>query len=149
MSAGYEGHDDFLPYLLNRATAMLNVDFQVVLAGAGLGIGEWRVLAFLQRTDGLPVGRLAAATGTDQATLSRMLMRMQKRGLVQRASAAADSRVTQAWLLPPGRALFDAVLPQALVLRDRAVAGIAAGDLAAARRVLRRMLANLEPPAAP
>ena len=70
----YPGHHHFLPYLINRVTSFLNVEFQKVLDGYGLTLTHWRVLAFLAEQDGLSVSALADATVTEQSTLSNAAM---------------------------------------------------------------------------
>lgn len=140
----HPGHAQFVPYLLNRVTARLNAPFQQVLNQRQMTLTHWRVLAFLAEHDGLPVTLLADRTATDQSTLSRALMRMDSEGLVARRAHASDHRVIEVHLTPKGRALFDALLPEALAQHKHAVRGIPAAEVQALTATLSRILANLE-----
>lgn len=145
----YAGHNSFVPYLLNRVTSLLNVDFQDALRARRLTIGQWRVLAFLTERDGLPVSDLAEFTVTDQTTLSRMIARMERRGLVKRRPRPGDNRYVEVYITAGGRALFAEILPIALDLRDRATAGIKAREMERLLITLNRILDNLTDGATP
>ncbi|HMN83223.1 MAG TPA: MarR family transcriptional regulator [Burkholderiaceae bacterium] len=143
MTAAYPGHARFLPYLLNRVTSRLNVDFQLELHRRGLTLTHWRVLAFLSERDGLPVTELAGMIAADQSTVSRALLRLEREGRIERRPAASDNRVVEVFITDAGRALFHDILPTALRLHQAAVRGIDARELAALSRTLTRILANL------
>lgn len=141
--AGYAGHNAFLPYVINRVTSRLNVDFQAELRARDMTLTHWRVLAFLAETDGLGVSALADYTVTDQSTLSRALQQMERLGLVERRVPAHDNRYVEIHVTARGRALFAEILPIALALRDRALAGLSASEQENLLDLLRRVLANL------
>jgi MarR family transcriptional regulator, organic hydroperoxide resistance regulator len=140
---GYPGHAAFLPYLLNRVTTRLNVEFQQELHRHLLTLTHWRVLAFLSERDGLPVTELAQFTATDQSTLSRALARMDRDGLITRRAGTRDSRVVQVFITGAGRDLFNTVLPQAMRLHRAAVRGLAPQQLELLAATLGRILVNL------
>ena len=98
----YQGHETFMPYLLNRSTAALNADFQVLLRDHNMTLLHWRVLAFLSETDGLGVSALANVTDVDQATLSRALTVMENAGYIARKSNPQDHRMVVIKILPAG-----------------------------------------------
>lgn len=143
-SAEYSGHNRFLPYVLNRVTNRLNADFQTALRERGMTLTHWRVLAFLNETDGLGVSALADFTVTDQSTLSRALQQMERRGLVERRASAADNRFVEVHITARGRALFAEIIPLALQLRDRALAGLADTDRERLLDLLSHILDNLQ-----
>jgi DNA-binding MarR family transcriptional regulator len=142
--AAYSGHNRFLPYVVNRVTNRLNADFQAALRQRGMTLTHWRVLAFLEETDGLGVSALADYTVTDQSTLSRALQQMERRGLVARRAGATDKRFIEVHISSRGRALFAQILPLALKLRDRALAGLTDADRDRLLDLLSRILVNLQ-----
>lgn len=142
----YDGHNRFLPYVLNRVTSRLNVDFQTALRQRGLTLTHWRVLAFLNETDGLGVSALADYTVTDQSTLSRALQQMETIGLVERRTGTADSRFVEVHITATGRRMFAEIIPLALRLRDRALDGLAEVDRERLLDLLSRILDNLQSP---
>lgn len=140
----YDGHNRFLPYVLNRVTSRLNTDFQAALRHRGMTLTHWRVLAFLNETDGLGVSALADFTVTDQSTLSRALQQMERKALVERRPGAADNRFVEVHITATGRRLFADIVPLALQLRDRALDGLAADDREHLLDLLSRILDNLQ-----
>ena len=143
MSVNYTGHGAFLPYLLNRTTAALNVDFQLYLRQHGLTLLHWRVLAFLSEQDGLGVSALSLKTDSDQATLSRALMVLEKNGCIDRRACEQDQRGVNIYLLKKGRETFQQVLPVAWQLHLRAVQGFSEEELIMFNQFLNRVHTNI------
>jgi DNA-binding MarR family transcriptional regulator len=139
----YQGHETFMPYVLNRTTGAVNADFQVVLRDHGMTLLHWRVLAFLQETDGLGISALANAAGVDQATLSRALTVMEKAGYVRREPSKTDQRVLEIHLLPAGKKQFNKVLPPAWAIFERAVEGLTVEEQHEFQRLLKKVWGNL------
>lgn len=84
--------DQYLPYLLARASAQISAQFHKQVKAAGLTVTQWRVLATLSDQTQMPVGELAVATLTEQSTLTKMLDRMQNDGLIARSVCKSDKR---------------------------------------------------------
>ncbi|CAN5612969.1 MarR family transcriptional regulator [soil metagenome] len=139
---GYPGHDQFLPYLMNKATMLLNAPVQRMLDAEGLTLTHWRVLAFLSSQDGLTVSGLAEATMTEQSTLSRSLRTLETLGFVARQGSDQDSRAVHIHLRDEGRAAFRRILDKALAIEGRFMRGIDEAEQAALRSVLLRLIAN-------
>jgi MarR family transcriptional regulator, organic hydroperoxide resistance regulator len=135
---------DYLPYLINRVGLALVVGFgQDTLSQYGLSIAMWRVLAVLSNHDGQRQIDLAAKTSIDVSTLSRVVGRLVKMGLVSRTRSATNSREVVVQLTAKGVAILARVIPRAIAAEQTAIAGVSARDLAVVRRSLRRMYENL------
>src|SRR5215510_4639495 len=135
---------EYLPYLINRVGWLLVVDFgQNTLARHHLSIAMWRVLAVLANDDGQRQIDVAARTSIDVSTLSRVVTRLVKMGLVTRTRSATNSREVVVRLTPKGAAVLARVIPHAVALERTAMAGVPAKDLGVVRRSLRRMYQNL------
>jgi DNA-binding MarR family transcriptional regulator len=135
---------EYLPYLINRVGLALVVDFtQTALVGPGLSIAMWRVLAVLSHDGGQRQIDLAAKTSIDVSTLSRVVTRLVKMGLVTRTRSATNSREVVVRLTPKGIAVVTEAIPKAIAAERTAIAGVPAKDLAVVRRSLRRMYENL------
>jgi len=141
-AAEYAGHELFLPYLVNKTTAVLNTRLQKILDQQGLTLTHWRVLAFLSRQDDLSMGELAANTMTEQSTLSRSLRALEGQGLVRREASPNDTRAVHVHLLDDGRAAFQRILASVLELEASFTRGIEPGDIETARGVLLKIIAN-------
>ena len=134
----------YLPYLINRVGWLLVVDFgQNTLARHRLSIAMWRVLAVLANDGGQRQVDVASRTSIDVSTLSRVITRLVKMGLVTRTRSATSSREVIVRLAPKGAAMLGRVIPHAIALEQRAVAGVPAEDLRVVRHSLRRMYHNL------
>jgi len=135
---------EYLPYLVNRVGWLLVTDFgQNTLARHQLSIAMWRVLAVLADDDGQRQIDVAASTSIDVSTLSRVVTRMVKVGLVTRTRSATSNREVTVRLTPKGAAILARIIPHAIELERRAISGVPAEDLNVIRRSLRRMYQNL------
>jgi DNA-binding MarR family transcriptional regulator len=135
---------DYLPYLINRVGSALVVDFvDGSLARHRLSIAMWRVLAVLANGGGRRQIDLADTTSIDASTLSRVVTRLVRMGLVTRTRSATNSREVLVRLTAKGRSILDRVIPNAIAAERSAIAGVPAKDLAVVRRSLRRMYQNL------
>lgn len=136
--------DDYLPYLVNRVGVALVAHFAKETLGArGLSVEMWRVLAVLSSRGARRHADLAAMTSIDISTLSRMVSRLARLGLVARTPSASDSRAVTVGLTAKGEATVATLIPIALAYERTAKAGIPTRELAALKRALRRMYANL------
>ncbi len=140
--------DDYMPYLINRVGFALVGRFGGdTLAAHRLSIAMWRVLAALSTNGAQRQVDLAAMTSIDPSTLSRLVSRIVRAGLVTRTRSARSSREVLVELSPKGGALVARLIPVARALEATAVAGLTRAELAAVKRALRRMHANLARPA--
>lgn len=135
---------EHLPYLINRVGSALVVRFCAdALARAHLSIASWRVLAVLATHGVLRQTDLAEMTSIEVSTLSRLITRLVRVGLVRRTRSRADGREVAVALTAKARGLLGKLVPVAAGLQDTATRGIAKRDLAMLRRLLRRMHENL------
>jgi MarR family transcriptional regulator, organic hydroperoxide resistance regulator len=110
----------FLPYHINRTGVRLVTAFGNELERFDLTVPMWRVLAVLWQYGELKVTDLIADTTIEQSTLSRLLVEMEKRGLLTRRRDEEDGRAVLVKLTPAGRKLTKTLIP--LALRDERVA---------------------------
>jgi DNA-binding MarR family transcriptional regulator len=135
--------DDFLPYLMNRIVNRMNQSLADDLKAIGHNVQAYRVLAILTARDGRSINELAVYSVTEQPTLSRIVERMARRGLVERRQGTADARRVQVFLTDDGRKAYNDILPLALKHYDRAMAGMGAADRKDLARLLHRLLDNV------
>jgi len=139
----------YLPYLLNRAGSRIADSFSETLkADHGLTLSMWRVLAALHHRDGQFVGELARMTTVEVSTLSRMLGTMQHRGLVERRRPAvqavgSDARTVAIHLTDAGRALTEALIPEALCYEATALDGFTEDEARMLKSMLQRLFDNM------
>jgi DNA-binding MarR family transcriptional regulator len=138
---------EHLPYLINRVGSALVERFCAdALAKAGLSIAAWRVLAVLATQGALRQTDLGELTSIEVSTLSRLITRLVRGGLVRRTRSRADTREVAVALTGKARTLLRRLIPVAAGLQNTATRGLARRDLATLRRVLRHMHRNLTAP---
>jgi MarR family transcriptional regulator, organic hydroperoxide resistance regulator len=135
---------DYLPYLVNRVGTIIAERFGAeTLAPHGLSIAMWRVMAALSANGGQRQIDLADLTSIDASTLSRLVTRLVRTGMVTRTRSASSNREVIVALSPKGRAVVARLIPLAYAIEADCGAGIAPGELAVVKRCLRRMYANM------
>jgi MarR family transcriptional regulator for hemolysin len=133
-----------------RETLQLKVAMQVMLTArrwtswvaeefrdAGHTGAPTRVLYYLaDRPKGLTLSELSSRMELSGPSLTRLVQRLERDGMVSRRRMVGDLR---SWLIvmePPGRAEFEAFEVHAAAMRQRVFAGVSDKDMAAALRVL-------------
>jgi len=78
--------------------------------GQDLTLSQWRALVVLAEEDGQHVGDLADRLGISLPSASRLVRRLERRGLVSAERDENDRRATRLNLLPSGRDAHRAVV---------------------------------------
>lgn len=139
----YADLDRFLPYLLNRVMGRMNRLLADRLRAHGLSFQEWRVLLILANNGPRTIRGLSEDTIIPHSTLSRMLDRMQRDGLVQRAVSPEDARTVTLTATDKGAELFATIRHHGLLVLDQAVEGLSAEEVETMRLLASRMAGNL------
>ena len=136
---------EFLPYLVNRAGMIIAEQFGIeTLARHQLSIVMWRVMAVLASNGSQSQINLAELTSIDASTLSRIVTRLVRIGLLTRTRSTASSREVVVMLSAKGNALVARLIPQAYEIEAAAAAGLSADELAVVKRCLRRIYGNMK-----
>ena len=136
---------DFLPYLTNRVGMIVAEQFGAdALAEHGLSIAMWRVMAVLASRGSQRQIDLADLTSIEVSTLSRLVSRLIRKGLVTRTRSANSNREVAVKLSPKGQSLVNHLIPIALDFEAAAIAGLSAKDIAVLKHCLRRMYGNMK-----
>lgn len=114
------------------------------LADLDLSASEINALANLAERDGLPVSRLGAVAGVRPTTLTSVLDRLERRGMLTRAADAGDRRSVLVRLTPAGRTVAGRIRREVAELDRTALAGLPASAVSGLRRGL-DALAELAP----
>lgn len=136
---------DYLPYLVNRVGTIIAEQFgEEALAPHGLSIAMWRVLAALASSGSQRQIDLSELTSIDASTLSRIVTRLMRLGLVTRARSTNSNREVAVSLSPQGNALAARLIPFAEAIEADASAGLSPEEVAALKRSLRRIYSNMK-----
>ena len=141
MSASPGFVDDYLAYLLARASHLISSEFHAVVEASGLSLMEWRVMASLSGKDSLSVGELADIVLAKQPTVTKLVGRMEEAGWVKRWDAPHDRRQSLVSLTPAGQGKVKPLLVQARAHEGQVMADIGLAEVAQLKKVLERMIA--------
>jgi len=95
--------DDYLLYLLARASHIVSGEFHDRLKNLGVSVPQWRVLAVLSGCESATIGELARKCLHKQPTLTRIVDRLERQGLVTRVAGSRDRRQIAVSLTEDGR----------------------------------------------
>jgi DNA-binding MarR family transcriptional regulator len=117
--------DDFLPYRLNVAAAKVSEGLaRVYSARFGLDIPGWRVLATLGQFGRATAKAIGEHSQMHKTKVSRALMQLQARGLVERALNPQDMREAFIALTEAGVAIYGEIVPLALAYESDLLAAL-------------------------
>lgn len=133
--------DDYLAYLLARASHLISSEFHAVVEASGLSLLEWRVMASLSGKDALSVGELANIVLAKQPTVTKLVGRMAEVGWVKRVDAAHDKRQSLVSLTAAGQRKVKPLLAQAQAHEAQVVADMGASEVQQLKQVLERLIA--------
>jgi len=129
---------------LRRVVKALHVYSQDVRGAYGLTGPQLWALKTLQQRGRMSVGALAAALAVHQSSISMLLDRLEKRGLVQRLRGGPDRRFVQAELTKRGVTLAGDA-PQAAQGRLlHALAAMPAAEVHGIRQLVERLVSAME-----
>ena len=105
--------EDYLLYLLARASHLISSEFHEQLRRRGVPVPVWRVLASLVGGEGETVTGLADMCLLQQPTMTKLLDRMVRDGLVRRTQDTRDRRVVRVALTQRGEQMVTELLEAA------------------------------------
>ncbi|OLM18400.1 Organic hydroperoxide resistance transcriptional regulator [Pseudonocardia sp. Ae707_Ps1] len=133
--------DEQLCFALHSASRAMTGCYRPILDAIGLTYSQYAVLLVLWAEESVPQRELGERMVLDSGTLSPMLTRLEKRGLVVRARRPDDERTVQVSLTEEGRALRSrAAVAQEQVIR---ATGMDLDELFRLRDDLQRLAARL------
>ena len=94
----------YVGYQVRRTQAKIFAEFEATLADFDFTPGSFGVLTLIRANPGITQVALAAAFGVDKSTMSPVIVRLEKRGLVRREVLASDRRCHALYLRGGGRA---------------------------------------------
>ena len=106
-------------------------------------MGQAFVLIRAWQQPGTSPHQLASAAGTDNAGMTRLLDRLEAKGLVARHDHPADRRAILVQLTDAGQALAPKLVPIFGTVERDLIAGWAEGEVAEVKAMLRRLRENL------
>ena len=137
--------DDMLLYVLWQLQAAARRPV-VRLCEAQFGITrrEWRMLAQLADSEGMPSSALAERAGLDRAQTSRAVSALVQKGLVARTPRPGNRREVLLHLTERGRALYAALLPRVAAINQELLSVLSETEVATLDALVQRLRVQAE-----
>lgn len=135
--------DDYPLYNLNRTSATYIDAMTDSLKSYNMDQPSWRVLMLLGDKNPSSVGDLSRRSVTRISTITRVLNRMEKEGLVMRKPFPEDNRVIEVFITDKGKEILEDLKFLAARVYQKAFDGIPEEDAISFTNILIRMRENL------
>lgn len=132
-----------LGYLIHEVGRLMKRRFEEEARLQGITLPQWRTLGQIAKNENVTQAALAALIDADPMTMSGILDRLEKRGLIERYADPADSRAKRARLTAEGQQLFDTAKTIGLAMHEAALEGVSQADRDTVASVLSCMRDNL------
>ncbi|MCG5261712.1 MarR family transcriptional regulator [Cupriavidus gilardii] len=133
---------DSVGYLMARAKGELSRDVEQEVGALDITHAQASCLVMLAHDRARTVTDLGRELNTDMGSVTRLISRMEKRGLVERRRSDADRRIVDLCVTPAGRALVDQLPAIFCRVLNRRFRGFSEAEIAQFRDMLKRVIAN-------
>jgi DNA-binding MarR family transcriptional regulator len=131
-------------YLMRRIVTAVSQEAERQLEGVGLTHAQWMPLYKLSLGHGSTVAELARGCQLDAGGMTRLLDRMEAKGLCRRVRSSEDRRVVNIELTPEGREAAKHIPVALSNVQNRYLAGFSEADWRTLTGLLQRILENVE-----
>jgi len=132
-----------LGYWLRQVSNHVSQSFARKVAGEGVTVAEWAVMRVLYGSGPVAPSQLAEAMGLTRGAISKLVDRLEAKGLVARAASAVDGRGQVVRLTAAGRRRVPALAALAEANEAECFGQMSARDRAALMRMLREAVGRL------
>jgi len=132
-------------FFLSRASLAMKQHVNRLLKESGMSdvsMGFIGVLLALYRADGQTISELGEAVSLEKSTMTGLIDRMVRAGLVNREADPADRRVLRVWLTERGRQVQLGVAKVLSQSHQELTAGVADKEVERVERILARIIEN-------
>jgi len=130
-------------YLIARTAGRYEMDMDEALRRVAMDVPSWRALMLLHESSPSGVSEMAERGVMRLSTMTRVVQRLQKSGLVRLTTRAADARVTEVHITPSGEQVLEQVRAVASRIYQSAFADLDSAEIETLNGLLRRVLNNL------
>ena len=115
-------------FLVHEVARLFRRRFEDEARIHGVTLPQWRALVEIFKNEGISQVSLAGAIDTDPMTMSGILDRLEKRGLIERFADPNDSRAKVARMTAEGSELVSTARNVGRELYENALAGLSAAE---------------------
>lgn len=135
---------DSVAYLMRQALSAMRAEVEHRLEPTGLTNAQWVPLLMLHMGRASMVAELARECQLDTGGMTRMLDRLEAKGLVRRVRSSADRRVVNLELTAQGREAAKGIPAVLCGVQNAALEGFTGDEWQMLRQLLARMLSNAQ-----
>jgi MarR family transcriptional regulator, organic hydroperoxide resistance regulator len=135
-------------YLVVRTAGQYELAMEKALREIGMDVPSWRALMIAHEHSPSSVSEIAERSVAKLSTMTRVVQRLEKEGLVRLAQRESDARVTEVYITPAGERAATAVRKVASRIFAKALRGYSPAEIKCLLQMLRRIYENLagQPP---
>jgi len=130
-------------YLIARTTRRYEMDMEEALKRIDMDVPSWRAIMFLHEQNPSSVSEIADRAVTRLSTMTRVIQRLEKRGLVRLDTRAADARVTDVFITPQGEGVLEQVRAVASRIYQAVFKDMTAAEIQTLNNLVLRVFNNL------
>lgn len=134
--------DDSVGHLMHHVTASIRREVEVAMAAHDLTAAQWLPIWKIQLGMAATAQELSRQMDADAGAITRLLDRLEAKGLIQRERSAADRRVVNLRLTPAGEEVARHIPAVLSEVQNRFLQGFSVDQWEQLKSLLRRMLAN-------
>lgn len=136
--------DDSIGYLLSSVKNRLVQGMDAEMADLGMTGAQLPILMSLAHGRAKTAADLCRCMNYDTGSMTRMLDRLEEKGLICRERSTTDRRVVELHTTPAGQELLGQVVPLVVNALNQSLQGFSAEEFELAKSLLRRMIGNLD-----
>jgi DNA-binding MarR family transcriptional regulator len=134
---------DYPFYQISRVNNSYVLDMEAILKTIGMDLPRWRVLMLVHEKTPSGVSEIAERAVIKLSTMTRVIQRMEKEGLVSIATRESDGRITDVSITEAGREAVVKIRKVASRIYNIAFEDFTAAEVDALLDMLRRLFTNL------
>lgn len=138
--------DASIGYSMNMGALLLKRELSTIFKKNGFDITpeQWAVLSRLKEKGGLNQNEVARLTFKDNANITRIVDKLERKKLIERTQHATDRRTWLLFITPPGRQLVSKLEPLAATVLKKVTKGIKKEALKTCNKVIQKIIQNLQ-----
>ena len=138
--------NDSVGYLINGVRALVIARMDTRLAELGVTGSQWGTMMSLVQGGARTAAEVSRQLGCDTGAMTRMLDRLEEKGLVRRERSVEDRRVVHVLPTESGVDMVRQAMPSVVDTLNELLAGFSPEEIGLLKDFLRRMQANLGVP---
>lgn len=131
-------------FLINQLAHMMQVELEHRLTQYGVTSSQWAVLALLWKKEGLSQVDIQHKLRLEKATVTGLIQRMTRSGLVFKNTDPYDKRIHRIFLTDKGKQLEAFLIPEAMNVNERVLTGFSTEQKEIFLQLIKKSISNLD-----